>query len=147
MPSGLAAASLPTDPVNRCGCGGLTYFSVGLRPTPSPRALSPLSCGTRDGAPATGLQLPAGDLWSLEAPRGSWLLEASSWGKGGWGWALASPASPSQALPSLRGQGPPRHTYLPPSTGGEEGLEQWGGRVGATGLGAWAGETGESVSL
>jgi len=31
------------------------------------------------------------------------LLEASSGGRGGWGWVLASPASPSQAFLCLRG--------------------------------------------
>mmetsp|Transcript_3617 Transcript_3617/g.5424 ORF Transcript_3617/g.5424 Transcript_3617/m.5424 type:complete len:127 (-) Transcript_3617:48-428(-) len=61
-----AAASAPTYPVNRCG----TYLFFGERSSrsahPLLRALSPLSCGTRDGAPAAGLQLP------LATPGGSW---------------------------------------------------------------------------
>ena len=36
------------------------------------------------------------------------LMEASLGGRGGWGWAVASPASPSLALLSLRGP----HSHL-----------------------------------
>ena len=65
-PTGLAAASAPTYPVNGCGTAGLTpylpsFFGLRwaeLRPPPSPRSLSPLlrharwrACGRPPAAP------------------------------------------------------------------------------------------------
>ena len=97
MPMMPLCAGMPMrGEVNRCGTYDLPIFRWAELSLPLLRAPSPLSCGTRDGVPAAGLQLPAGDPWRL--------LEASSEGRGGLlGWALASPASPSLAILSLWG--------------------------------------------
>ena len=83
-------------------------------PNPLLRALSPLSCGT---AARTMARLRQACSCPLAAPGGTWHLEASSGGRGGWGWALASPASPGAPAPL----GPPVRTCLPVDQGGRRG--------------------------
>ena len=130
VPTGLAAASIPTYLVNRCG----THLIFGGRSSrsahPLLRALCPLSC---DAARAMArLRQACSCPLAFGAPRR--LLEASSGGGGG-GWRRlglghglpsASPASPSLALPT-EPLGPPLCTCLPVDQGGrgEGRLEQW----------------------
>ena len=98
---------------------GLTYFSVSgalALPTPFSALSLPSPAGTRDGAPATGLQLP------LAAPEGSWrpAQGAEETGVGPWSplplprWRSWAPWAPILHLFACR-------------TWGEGGLERWAG--------------------